>query len=125
MFLGRGDSSFTPRRSIPVGFYPQESVVADLDNDGRRDLAVVNFGSEDVSILRGAGDGNFGPASHYPVGGAPRALEVADVDHDGNLDLIVGNQNGFPRLALLRGDGTGGFGAPEAVVSDVDMDVTT
>jgi VCBS repeat protein len=43
------------------------------------DLAVANFGSNNVSILLGNGTGLFGtPATNFPVGTQPQSLAVGD-----------------------------------------------
>jgi hypothetical protein len=44
------------------------------------DLAVVNSGDADVSILLGNGDGTFGPKTDFPVGNEPLSIAVGDFD---------------------------------------------
>ena len=47
-------------------------MTGDFNGDGRTDLAVANYGSNDVSILLGNGDGTFQPQVTYAVGSDPR-----------------------------------------------------
>ena len=50
-----------------------------------------------------------------PVGGPPVDAAIDDVDLDGDLDLAVSTDDG--RVAILLGDGKGGFGAPSTFVA--------
>ena len=43
------------------GDRPNALVAGDFNGDGRTDLAVANYGSNDVSVLLGNGDGTFQP----------------------------------------------------------------
>ena len=47
-------------------------MTGDFTGNGRTDLAVVNSGSDDVSVLLGNGDGTFQPQVTYAVGPSPR-----------------------------------------------------
>ncbi len=79
-------------------------------NNGNLDLAVVNQGSNSVSMLLGNGDGTFAPKQDFAVGNTPTAITSADFNNDGNADLAVTNRadNDF---SVLRGNGDGTFGA--------------
>lgn len=101
----------------------------DLDGDANCDL-VVGLGANGYEVFRGDGAGGFSPlgAGQEPLDG-PAAL--VDTDLDGNLDLVAGY---FGGVALLYGNGQGGFSAPgvlgppvmleEFLVDDVDQDGT-
>ena len=59
--------SFAPAVTFPVGVHPRAVTVADFNNDGKPDLAVVNMGQfstfqSSLSVLLGNGDGSFQPA---------------------------------------------------------------
>lgn len=85
-------------------------VISDLDGDGKPDLAITNFGSENVSVLRNIGTGNnlaFAPAVNYTVGSQPRAIAVSDIDGDGKPDLAVVNYNSH-HISVLRNTGSVG-----------------
>src|SRR4051812_50187032 len=59
--------SFLPPVTLPVGVNPRAVTVADFNNDGKPDLAVLNMGAfstsqSSVSVLLGNGNGSFQPA---------------------------------------------------------------
>ena len=102
-----------------VGFVPgaQSVVTADLDSDGKLDLAVGGTGF--VKVLRGAGDGRFLPGPSFVLSSgyfdAVTSLAAADFNGDGALDLVAANHDGGGQgdaVSLLLSDGTGGFAAP-------------
>jgi hypothetical protein len=93
----------------------------DVDNDGRRDLAIVNGNVVDniaefrngakhaqpSLLLRNTGDrfrnvsGQSGPA--FAVETVSRALAKGDIDNDGDLDLLVTSNGGAVQLLLNEG----------------------
>jgi hypothetical protein len=54
VFAGQGDGTFAPHTTYAVGMYPQAAAIGDLNHDGVADIAVVNDGSNSVSVLLGA-----------------------------------------------------------------------
>jgi hypothetical protein len=125
VLLGDGGGGFSPAAGSPfaAGNGPRSVVVGDLNGDGNKDLAVTNFGSNDVTVLLGTGTGAFSPAAGSPfaVGANPNYLAVGDLNGDGHPDLAVPNY-GDSTLTILLGDGVGGFnssaGSPIAMVSN-------
>lgn len=100
--------------TYPTGFEPKAVAIADFNNDGKKDLAVVNRGSYEVSILLGDGAGNFGAATNFSTGGTfaePSTVTVGDFNNDGNNDVVVSKPNTH-FISLLLGNGNGGLGAP-------------
>jgi len=67
--------------------------VADLNGDGSLDLAVANYGSNNVSILLGRGDGTFLAATNVGAGMGPKWLAIADFDGDHSPDLAVADSS--------------------------------
>ena len=113
ILIGNGTGGFAAAVSVAAGVQPNDIAVGDFDADGHPDLAVANFGSGDVSILLGDGVGGFTSAGSVAVGSKPRVLAVADFNEDGWADLAAANEFlTSQRLAVLLGDGEGGFGAP-------------
>src|SRR5262249_27763862 len=81
LFFGRGDGTFQGPTLLSV---PGEALAAaDLNRDGRTDLAVVNL---DVQVFLGRGDGTF-QQEGSPAGGSPTALVTGDFNADGLLDV--------------------------------------
>ena len=99
---------FIPGATLPAGRSPLVLATGDFNNDGHPDLAIVNTGDNNVSILLGNGDGTFQPAVNYNVGGTPNAIVAGDFNADGNLDLAVVN-NLDHTISILFGTGTGTF----------------
>jgi hypothetical protein len=84
--------------------------VADLNGDGKADLAVADSESDKVSILLGNGTGTFGSATRFRVGKGPGEVVAGDFNEDGRPDLAVPVNYGSA-LAVLLGNGSGGFGS--------------
>ena len=99
---------FSEKLVQPVGRSPVAVVSADLDGDGRLDLAVANIAGNDVSVLIQQPDGRFSQIGNIPVRHAPSSLVVADFNEDGLPDLASGSfETGEVSLAL--GSGAGRF----------------
>src|SRR5262249_7602563 len=80
----------------------------DFDGDGRLDLIVATPGGT-AWILLGNGDGTFRPPTSLPTsGGGPVSLAVGDLHRGGKLDVGVAF-SAAKRVAVLLGDGHGGF----------------
>jgi hypothetical protein len=82
---------------------------ADFDGDGRVDLLVFNYASNDLSVFLNAGDGSILPQHRYGIGSTPQRGAVADFDGDGRPDVAAaiglppsGLQNA---VVVLRGAG--------------------
>jgi hypothetical protein len=111
VLLGNGDSTFGVPAFFGADTGPYSVTPADLNDDGKVDLAVANADSNNVSVLLGNGDGTFGTAQNFDVGNAATYATVADFNEDGKKDLAVAAYlNGVPVL-LGKGDGT--FGAAQ------------
>jgi len=100
---GNGDGTFAPPVRVATPNSRFGSVAAaDLDGDGRLDLALVeiwNDLSSHVEIMLGDGAGSFGPRTHVFVvqaftGISFGPLLASDVTQDGIPDLIVGIGSG-------------------------------
>ena len=110
VLLNNGDGTFQPPLRFDAGIFPQGFAVADLNKDGKVDVAVTNDNSAGgtVSVLLGNGDGTFGSPVPYPVEFGPLSVAIADFDGDGNPDLAVANATSNT-VSLLRGNGDGTF----------------
>ena len=121
--LGIGNGHFQPAVAYNSGgIYPDGVAIADLNGDGKADLAVANSSTSttinqgDVGVLIGNGDGTFQTVKAYPASefGAA-AIKVADMDGDGKPDVVVvncsaisGNCNGGGgNVGVLLGNGDG------------------
>jgi len=107
VLLSNGDGTFQPAVTYPT---PNAYWVAaaDLNGDGKLDLAVANFNvgtsppTAVASILLGNGDGTFQKAVNYPSGGENTYVAIADFNRDKKPDLIVTDPLNNDVLVLLN-----------------------
>ncbi len=85
-----------------TGDNPTAASWADLNGDGKRDLAVSNRNSDTVSVLMNNGNGTFSPRVDYAVGDGPVTVASGDFDGDGMADLAVGNGDSSTVSVLLN-----------------------
>ena len=117
ILLGKGDGTFSPAAGSPVGLgaVPLTLTAGDLNGDGHPDVVAVSYneadGAHGVSVLLNDGTGRFaaGPPLSVIGKGSSLNVAVADFTGDGKPDLVVSDSNAN-KLALLPGDGAGGFG---------------
>ena len=83
--------SFIARRDFSVGRFPYSVAVGDFNGDGKPDLAVANYNSNNVSVLLGNGDGSFQAAQDFGAGSNPYSVAVGDFNGDDKPDLAVAN----------------------------------
>src|SRR5712664_1195216 len=100
--------SFAAPSNYAVGTQPQTVAVGDFRGIGVQDLAVVNAGSNTVSVLLGNGDGTFQAARSYPVGLKPTAVAVSALRGTTVQDLFVANE-ASTTVSVLLGNGDGTF----------------
>src|SRR6266516_987987 len=112
VLLGDGSGGFSEAPGSPVSILAGADIsvaVADLDGDGKADLAVANTQKNEISVLRGAGTGAFGPLTTVGSARNPHDIAIGDFDGNGKPDLAALVSNG---VAVLLGDGLGSFHAP-------------
>src|SRR5207249_9457497 len=107
VLLGNGDGTFGPETDLTTGINSHSVAIADLNADGRPDLAVANFGYcglYSVSVLLGNGDGTFGPRTEFAAGCCPHSVAIGDRNGDGRPDLAVANgQHDRAAVLTIRG----------------------
>ena len=80
---------------------PSALTAADLDADGRPDVA-VGFSSNSISLFWNDGEGNFPESSGFPSPSPTNNILSVDLNGDGNLDLVIST---FGDFQLLRNRG--------------------
>ncbi len=116
LLFGTGDGQFVAPTGAEIttnqgiGTSPVFVKAVDLNLDGKLDLAIVNEGSDDLSVLMGDGSSGFTTAdSPCPTPCAMRETPLfttaADFDSDGQLDLATAGTGSTVVQLLLSGEG--------------------
>jgi len=91
--------SFAAKVDFTTGTSPYDVAIGDIDGDGKPDLAVVNDGSNTVSVFRNTSSsgsitsGSFAAKVDFTTGSNPDHAAIGDIDGDGKPDLAVTNYN--------------------------------
>jgi len=120
------------------GNAPNIVALADLNGDGRLDIATANTGGNTVGVLLASATapGTFGMAAVYSSGGGgnPVGITTGDVNGDGRPDIVTSSNAGGTVAVLLAsatapgtfGSGTiyssGGAGTVGVALGDVNRD---
>lgn len=112
---GIGNGSFASGAVVPTGAAGHDVAVADLDEDGIDDLAVVSFAANRIDVLigqgaGGAGNGTFAAAVPYTTADGPEHPVIADFNEDGIWDIAVPARTSS-KVSVLLGVGSGGNGS--------------
>jgi hypothetical protein len=89
---------------------PSSVAVSDFNNDGRSDVVVANYGTNNIGIFLGHGDGTFASMVPYSIGdnSHPIAVTVGDLNNDNRSDIAVANFQ-TNNVYILFGYGDGSF----------------
>jgi len=128
-----GKGRFEPRsQGLPqpsIGGLFWRVVVADVNGDGRPDLAAANSVNGPEVFLQNA-DGSWRqvPDMMPTLKGGALAVALGDLDQDGRGDLVVGGRTVRTQadyeLFVLRGDGQGGFTEVEVGLPKKGVELT-
>ncbi|CAF1580948.1 unnamed protein product, partial [Adineta ricciae] len=93
IFLGVGNGEFVLSLSYGMGenAKPVCLAVGDFNRDLKKDLAVVNYGANNVALLLGTNNGRFVNLTWYPLGydSRPNWVAFKDLNNDGWEDIAV------------------------------------
>jgi hypothetical protein len=135
VLLNRGNGTFSAKIDYSTGSYPSPYAAdaADFNGDSLPDLAVANYGNDDVSVLLNQGNGSFGASVEYPTGKWPQVVAAADLNGDSMPDIVVGGSYTWI-VSVLLNNGSGTFapkidyltaGAPRSIaLADLNGDGT-
>jgi Ca2+-binding RTX toxin-like protein len=106
VLFGNGVGSFGRNKTLNTGagLGSYSVKTGDFNGDGKFDLAIAKFYSNEISILLGSGDGNFSTPTIFSLGAARAPftnldellkrltpITVGDFNGDGKSDLAVAN----------------------------------
>jgi hypothetical protein len=130
ILLGKGNGSFQAPVYYAAGQNPMRLAVADLNADGKPDLAVADencCATNSLAVLLGKGDGTFrAPLLSTP--GVASDIAAGDLNGDGKIDLVLaGEYAGSVRVVFGNGDGTFqaavNYASPNSTLTTVLADV--
>ncbi|QEH32331.1 FG-GAP repeat protein [Aquisphaera giovannonii] len=93
---GATTPSFAAQQTFSTGAIPQGLAIADINSDGKPDVAITNKSSKALSVLLNTTATNattltFAARQSFATGTAPYAVTAADLNGDGRPDLVVSN----------------------------------
>ncbi len=122
--------SFASGENFALGSSPYSIAVGDLDGDTKPDLAVVNAGSNSISILRNTStlgsisSSSFAGKVDFTTGNVPFAVAIGDLDGDSKPDLAVVNRDSNS-LSLLRNASSSGSITSSSFEPKVDFTINS
>ncbi len=125
ILVNDGDGTFTWTDFAQAGYYLDDLLIADFDDDGFVDLAVVDntstnklYTMKNLGVIQPGISNGFDTAIEYPVNvlTTPSASNFLSGDFDGDqgIDLILGDALSVDSLVLMRNNGDGTFAGREA-----------
>ncbi|TRX37096.1 FG-GAP-like repeat-containing protein [Flavobacterium restrictum] len=117
-------SSFSTKVDFVMGTYPYSVAIGDLDSDGKPDLAVANYSSSNVSVLRNTATSgalttsSFATKVDFSTGSSSQSVAIGDLDGDGKPDLAVANSYS---ISVLRNTATSGTITTNSFAYKVDF----
>ena len=126
IFIGKGNGDFFDQKLIPTGVHshPNSVVVGYFNNDKLLDIAVANFGTNNVGVFWNMHNDTFAEQTTYMIENAsPYFLAVADINRDEQSDLIAIN-NGTNNIGVLLGHVNGTFSRPIMFVTGFSSSIS-
>ncbi|MCY7348315.1 MAG: VCBS repeat-containing protein [Pyrinomonadaceae bacterium] len=115
VMFGDGNGSFNSLTRYVPGYQPIAAAAHDFDNDGRKDLAVVNYSDgqspnpQGLSILRAGANGRFLAVKNAVATPGHRLVVSGDFNRDGKNDLAVQYGSSSNGIGIYLGDGNNNF----------------
>jgi len=109
---GETTPTFSANTELVAGNNTYSVAVADINGDGKPDIAVVNANDNTLGIFinttaTSASTASFSVQTVFTVGASPTSVAIADVNSDGKPDIVVTNGNDNTVSVLLNNTSTG------------------
>ncbi|MCK4969829.1 MAG: VCBS repeat-containing protein, partial [Thermoplasmata archaeon] len=117
---------FEAETTINAGSMVYSAASGDFNKDGRMDLVVTNYASDNATVFLQSAAGKLVKDRDVTTGSTPKTVEVGDLNGDGLDDFAVGNYRG-ESVNVFLSKSTGGFTkstislAPGRRVLDLDI----
>ena len=126
---GATTPSFAPKVDFATGLSPRGITIADVNGDGRPDLAIANSAADSVSILLdstapGATTPTFTPQVAFGTGATPIIVALGDLNGDGKPDLAVADNSTNTVSVLFDATVTGSMTAVFSAKTDFTVGTT-
>ena len=112
ILLGYGNGSFQNQITYSTDYdsLPTSLTIADLNNDNQLDIAVANYGTNNIGIFFGYDNGSFSNQRTYTTtrNSKPSSIAVGDFNNDKQLDIVVTNY-GTGNIGIFFGYDNGSF----------------
>jgi hypothetical protein len=114
ILLGYGNGSFQDQITYSTGYdsIPSSLAIGDFNKDNHLDIAVANYGTNNIGIFLGYGNGTFTSQTTYTttLNSNPSSIAVGDFNKDNQLDIAVTN-SAIGSLSIFLGQNNGTFAA--------------
>jgi hypothetical protein len=114
IYFGYNNGTFSKQIEYPTGSgsFPCMVAADNLNNDFQLDIAVANFGTNNVLIFLGFGNGSFAKHLELSTGSSrPISISLIDLNNDSRLDITTVNY-GTHSISIFYGYGNGIFSNP-------------
>ncbi|CAF4099052.1 unnamed protein product, partial [Adineta steineri] len=112
ILFGDMNGSFKNQISYFIGYdsFPSSIVSMDLNHDHYLDIAVVNYGTNNLGIFFGYGNGSFEEEiiSLSNKQSKPSSITTNDFNNDGHIDIAIAN-SGTNTIGIFLSYGNGSF----------------
>ena len=121
---GHRELIFEEARFIHAPGAPRALALADLDGDGRTDLAAAMYAAAEIALFKGDGAGDFKEVTRFQSrGNLPSTLRIQDINKDGRPDIIVSHPHSDDSLVIFYGDGPFSFPVSQEIMLGRDRAV--